>query len=136
MAKLLLVDDDPVLLLLMTKLLENAGHAVTSVESAQACLDHTHTETFDLIITDVMMPDLDGYQLTMRLRDQATTRTTPILILTSRLQGPDEFLARAAGASDYDMKTVNGERLARKIIEVLAAPPPTPVVWPENRRTA
>lgn len=121
MAKLLLIDDDPVLLTLISKLLEKAGHTVTRAESAAECLSQTATQTFDLIITDVMMPDLDGYQLTMRLRDQVATRDTPILILTSRLQGPDAALARAAGASDYDMKSVNMERLGRKIENLLAA---------------
>ena len=121
MAKLLLVDDDPILLMLISKLLEKAGHTVTRVENAAECLAQAAAENFDLIITDVMMPDLDGYQLTMRLRDQAATRDTPILILTSRLQGPDADLARAAGASDYDMKSVNMERLGRKIESLLAA---------------
>ena len=55
MAKLLLVDDDPVLLTLISKLLEKAGHTVTRVENAAECLAQAAAENFDLIITDVMI---------------------------------------------------------------------------------
>jgi len=120
-ARLLFVDDDPVLLTLMSKLLGRIGHEVVAVESAAACLEKAAAGNFDLIITDVMMPELDGYELTRQLRQNPATRDIPILILTSRLQGPDHHLARSAGADDYDMKTVNLERLNHKIESLLAA---------------
>ena len=121
MAKLLLVDDDPVLLTLLARLLSRAGYEVSQAESAAECLAKAAAEKFDLIITDVMMPEMDGYELTRKLRADPATQETPILIVTSRLQGPDLDLALAAGADDYDMKTVNLERLNQKIASLLAA---------------
>jgi len=121
MAKLLLVDDDPVLLMLLTRLLNRIGHEVIAVENAAACLEKAAAEHFDMIITDVMMPGMDGYELTRRLRENPATREVRILILTSRLQGPDDDLAMAAGADAYDMKSVNLERLNTKIAGLLGA---------------
>lgn len=121
MAKILLVDDDPVLLTLLGKLLRNVGHAVTEAQTGEEGLALATQESFDLIITDVMMPDLDGYQLTQRLRQHPATRDALILIVTSRLYGPDPDLALLAGADGYDMKTVNMGRLNQKIEELLAA---------------
>ena len=121
MAKLLLVDDDPVLLMLLTRLLNRIGHEVIAVENAAACLEKAAAEHFDMIITDVMMPGMDGYELTRRLRENPATREVRILILTSRLQGPDDDLAMAAGADAYDMKSVNLERLNTKISGLLGA---------------
>ena len=121
MAKLLLVDDDPVLLMLLTRLLNRIGHEVIAVENAAACLEKAAAEHFDMILTDVMMPGMDGYELTRRLRENPATREVRILILTSRLQGPDDDLAMAAGADAYDMKSVNLERLNTKISGLLGA---------------
>ncbi len=133
MAKLLLVDDDPVLLMLLTRLLTRIGHEVIAVENAAACLEKAAAEHFDMIITDVMMPGMDGYELTRRLRENPATREVLILILTSRLQGPDDDLALAAGADAYDLKSVNLERLNTKILGLLgAAPKKLPVLDPKG----
>ena len=121
MAKLLLVDDDPILLALLGKLLRRAGHAVTEANSGEECLAVAAQEPFDVIITDVMMPGLDGFQLTRRLRAQPATRDVLILIVTSHLQGPDPAQAMLAGADGYDMKTVNVTRLNEKIASLVAA---------------
>ncbi|MGH2522264.1 MAG: response regulator [Anaerolineales bacterium] len=120
MANLLLVDDDAVLLGLLAKLLRRSGHAVTTAGSGAEALALTAEQTFDLIITDVMMPDLDGYQLTRQLRSQPGTHDTLILIFTSRLQGPDADLAALAGSDGSMMKSVNVARLNAVIEEMLA----------------
>jgi two-component system chemotaxis response regulator CheY len=121
MARLLLVDDDPVLLGLMAKLLGRAGHTVVEAGSGAEGLARAAGEAFDLIISDVMMPDLDGYALTRQLRANPATRHIPVLLLTSRLQGPDEALSRSAGADGQGVKTVNVARLNQQIEDVLAA---------------
>ena len=121
MANLLLVDDDPILLTLMAKLLRHRGHTVSEAVSGEECLARATTEKFDLIKTDVMMPDMDGYQLTRQLRAHPAVRETAILIVTASLQGPDRDIAIAAGADGYDIKTVNVSRLNDKIESLLAA---------------
>jgi two-component system, cell cycle response regulator DivK len=137
MAKLLLVDDDPVLLNLLGRLLRRAGHDVTEAASGEECLVLAARERFDVIVTDVMMPGLDGYELTRRLRADPATREVLILVVTSGLHGTDPALARLAGADDSDMKSVNVARLNEKIEALLAAhaaslrrPPTDPVGMP------
>ena len=120
-AKLLLVDDDPVLLGLLAKLLRSSGHAVAEADSGAACLARVASEKFDLIITDVMMPDMDGYQLTRELRAGPASRDTAILVVTAAVRGADRDKSLAAGADGYDMKTVNVGRLNQKIETILAA---------------
>lgn len=121
MAKLLLVDDDPVLLNLLGKLLRRAGHAVTEANDGEECLALAAREPFDVIVTDVMMPGLDGFELTRRLRADPATRDVLILVITSGLHGSDPTQARLAGADDSDVKTVNPARLNEKIESLLAA---------------
>jgi CheY-like chemotaxis protein len=121
MANLLVVDDDPVLLNLLGKLLRRAGHAVTEANSGEECLALAARERFDVIITDVMMPGLDGFGLTRQLRADPATRDVLVLVVTSALHGPDAIEAQLAGADDSDMKTVNVARLNEKIEALLAA---------------
>lgn len=119
MANLLLVDDDPVLLDLIARLLRRAGHVVTPAANAREGLALAQTQPYDVIITDVMMPDTDGYAFTKQLRACLPAAQTRILIFTARLQGPDQALAREAGADAQMMKTVNVERLNTMIESLL-----------------
>lgn len=123
MAKLLLVDDDPVLLNLLGRLLRRAGHEVTEANNGEECLALARAarEPFDVIVTDVMMPGLDGFELTRRLRADPATREVLVLVVTSGLHGTDPAQARLAGADDADIKTVNVARLNEKIEALLAA---------------
>lgn len=127
MAHILLVDDDPVLSSLLARLVRRLGHTIVLAGSGAEGLALAAAQPFDLIITDVMMPDLDGYELTHALRAQPATRETRILIFTSRLQGPDADLALAAGADGYVMKTVNLDRLNAAITQLLDARRTDPV---------
>lgn len=119
MAHILLVDDDPVLSSLLARLVRRLGHTVAVAGNGAEGLALASAQPFDLIITDVMMPDQDGYELTRALRALPATRETRILIFTSRLQGPDADLALAAGADSYVMKTVNLDRLNVIITQLL-----------------
>jgi CheY-like chemotaxis protein len=120
MTRLLLVDDDTALRGIIAALLRNTGHTVVEVSSGTEALKRAEAEHFDLFLLDVMMPDMDGYALARRLREQPATHEAPILMLTANVQGPDPELARLSGADGYDVKTVNAGRLNRKIAEVLA----------------
>jgi two-component system, sensor histidine kinase ChiS len=119
MANLLLVDDDPVLLDLIARLLRRAGHVVSLANHAAEGLALAQAQPFDVIITDVMMPETDGYAFTRQLRAQLPSTQTRIVIFTARLQGPDKALAREAGADACLMKTVNIERLNTLIESLL-----------------
>ena len=122
MAKLLLVDDDPVLLNLLGRLLRRAGHEVTEAGGGEEglALARAAREPFDVVVTDVMMPGLDGFELTRRLRADPATREVLVLVVTSGLHGTDPAQARLAGADGADIKTVNVARLNEKIEALLA----------------
>ena len=132
MAKLLLVDDDPTLLNLLGRLLRRAGHEVREANGGEEALAAAGREAFDVIITDVMMPGLGGYELTRRLRADPAARDTLILIITSHLHGPDPARAMLAGADDCDTKTVNVARLNQKIETLLAARAAAPNSEPQE----
>lgn len=121
MAHLLLVDDDDVLRRIMMLLLRQTGHTVIEAVDGASALAAAGQEAFDAILLDVMMPDMDGYALTRRLRERPATQATPILLFTASLRGPDPDLAEAAGADAYVMKTTNPGRLNTQIEAALAA---------------
>jgi CheY-like chemotaxis protein len=120
MAHLMIVDDDDVLRTVMARLLANVGHTVVEAGDGAAALAIAGRDRLDLIVVDVMMPDMDGYELTARLRALPEMRATPILLLTASLHGPDPRLAEAAGADAYAMKTTSAGRLAQQVAELLA----------------
>lgn len=122
MAHVLLVDDDEVLRVLMERLLSLAGHTVKTAEDGAAGLALATTESFDLVITDVMMPKMDGYELTRHIRANPALRATRVLVLTSRMYGPDPELAKAAGADAWSMKAVTAARL-NQLVDAILAPP-------------
>lgn len=124
MAHLLLVDDDDALRRILALLLSRAGHTVVEAADGESALADAAQETFDLIVADVMMPGLDGYALTRRLRAQPATRATPVLLMTASLRGPDAQLARAAGADAHMTKTTNPGRLCAAVDALLAGPGP------------
>ena len=126
MAHILLVDDDPVLLGLLGKLLQRQGHAVTAALGGPAGLAAAREQpapAFDLVLTDLRMPDLDGYDLTRALRAEPATAAAVILLVSSNLEGPDPAAARAAGADAWAAKPLYAERLAGLIQRLLTGQP-------------
>ncbi|MCC7361722.1 MAG: response regulator [Anaerolineales bacterium] len=126
MANILLVDDDPVLLALLGKLLRRLGHAVTAADGGRAGLAAAREPggpAFDLVLTDLRMPDLDGYDLIRALRTEGATAAAVILLVSSHLEGPDPELARAAGADAWAAKPLHAERLGGLIQRLLAGQP-------------
>jgi CheY-like chemotaxis protein len=120
MPRLLLVDDDDVLRTILTLLLRRIGHEVTEAPNSATGLALATSQSFDIAVLDVMMPDFDGYELTRRLRAHPATQALPILLVTASLAGPDPGEAILAGADDIAMKSANIGRLNDKIMEVLA----------------
>ncbi len=119
MANILIVDDDgdirPMLRATLTKL----GHAPTLAANGEEGLAAALVGQFDAIVLDLMMPDLDGYEVTRRLRANPRTKDIPILILTARTQTADQQSALAAGADDYLAKPFDAEVLGARLVEVI-----------------
>ena len=111
MANLLLVEDNADLAYGLRNNLEIDGHSVDTVDSGEAALEHVRRRVPDLIVLDLMLPNLDGYQVLRRLR--ADGHEMPVLILTARTQEADKVLGFRLGADDYVTKPFG-------VLEVLA----------------
>jgi DNA-binding response OmpR family regulator len=111
MANLLVVEDNADLAYGLRNNLEIDGHSVETVESGEAALERVRHRVPDLIVLDLMLPNLDGYQVLRRLR--ADGHEMPVLILTARTQEADKVLGFRLGADDYVTKPFG-------VLEVLA----------------
>jgi len=103
-ANLLVVDDTPVNLQLLSKILTKQGYFATTASSGPTALNTVQTKPPDLILLDVMMPDMDGYEVCKQLKAEARTRDIPIIFLSASHQTQDKVKAFAVGGVDYITK--------------------------------
>ncbi len=121
MARILVVDDDINLLQMVKIMLQRVGHQVqTAINGAEGISIATETQP-DVAIIDVMMPDLSGYDVVRKLRDNAATTAMPIIILTARSQPMDKHMALEAGANAFISKPVTAQELTDRVDAVLKA---------------
>jgi len=113
------VDDDEAIGLAIRDLLEPEGIAVDVLGDAQAALPELLRAAPDLVILDVNMPGMSGWELCAILRRQSATRTIPILFLTGRLEIKDRITAMQFGGSDYLAKPFGADELRRKVQDLL-----------------
>ena len=119
MARILLDDDDDDVVVLVRFKLEQEGHAVVAVGDGEAALSAHAEAPVDLAIVDVMMPRLDGFEVTRRL---ATTPAPPrVLLLTARGREADVETGFDAGADDYLVKPFSPRELVRRVERLLRA---------------
>ena len=117
----LVADDDPDILALVRFRLERDGYEVLSAPDGETALDLALARTPDLALLDVMMPRLDGYEVTRRLRQHSPTTAIPIILLTARVQEPDVKLGIEAGADDYVTKPFSPQALGERVQAALGA---------------
>lgn len=117
MAKLLLVDDDAALLEILENYLHRAGDEVRTTTSGAAALTALAEEAPDLVVLDVTMPGMDGWQVLARIRERFET---PVIMLTARTEEPDVLRGFAGGADDYVAKPFSFAQLEARIRAVLA----------------
>jgi DNA-binding response OmpR family regulator len=115
-----IADDDPDILDLVAFRLEEAGFEVLKASDGQEALDLTIEHIPDLCVLDAMMPRMDGYELTRRLRDDGSTDSIPIILLTARVQEADIERGFEAGATDYVRKPFSPEELRARVRAALA----------------
>lgn len=120
MPVVMLVDDEIGALKLMGIMLERGGFGVVEVRDAGQCLDCVDDVEPDLIITDIMMPGMNGIDLCKILRLRIGTRATPILILSARGDAESIIHGVEAGATDYLHKPILHHELLSKIREILS----------------
>ncbi len=110
--KILIVEDDASILLGLRMNLEGAGYEVATAEDGQAGLELARTHNFDLVLLDVMLPKMNGYELVSALRGEGDE--TPVVLLTAKNTEVDKIMGLDLGADDYVTKPFSlGELLAR-----------------------
>jgi twitching motility two-component system response regulator PilH len=113
--KILVVDDSPTERHFLTDILLRAGYMVITAESGEQAIEMAKRDQPDLILMDVVMPGMNGYQATRTItRDQAT-RSIPVIMCTSKGQETDKIWGMRQGANDYLVKPVEGTALLAKI---------------------
>jgi len=120
MEKILIVDDDLETLRLVGLMLQRQGYQIVSARNGNEGITQAKSEKPDLIILDIMMPDLDGYVVTQKLRNDPETANIPILMFTAKSQVDDKVAGYEAGADDYLTKPVHPAELIAHIKSLLA----------------
>ena len=119
MSKILLVEDNEMNRDMLTRRLERKGFEVVIAVNGQAGVDMASSANPDIILMDLSLPVMDGWEATRRLKADSATQSIPVIALTAHAMSGDEVKARAAGCDDYDTKPVNFNRLLEKIGNLL-----------------
>ncbi len=121
MAKILIVDDSPTEVHVLKKLLEKNGHEVLVAESGEAGIATAKANLPDLVLMDVVMPGMNGFQATRQLTSHAETADIPVIIVTTKDQETDKVWAKRQGAKDYLVKPVQEKGLLEHVNRVLSS---------------
>ena len=119
MAKILAVDDSPSIRRLVSMTLQQAGHDVESAEDGAEALDKAKAGNYDVVITDVHMPVMDGITFTRELRKLSHCRFIPVLVLTTESASDMKMQGKSAGATGWIVKPFNPDSLNRVLDRVL-----------------
>lgn len=117
MVNILVADDDKHTRMLLRAILQNANYEVVTAENGEQALEVLDREHIDLVIIDIMMPKMDGYEFTKVVRDSGST--IPVLMLTAKILPEDEKQGFIVGTDDYITKPIDEEKLLYRIKALL-----------------
>jgi DNA-binding response OmpR family regulator len=115
MRKKILIVDDSKTILTLERMLLGSLYDVVEARNGEEALEKATTEQPDLILLDIVMPKLDGFETCVRLRDSPNTKLTPIIIVTTRGEAKNIEAGYRSGCTDYVTKPLNGAELLAKI---------------------
>src|SRR6185503_14519296 len=124
MTKILLVEDNEMNRDMLSRRLERKGYQIAIAVDGQQGVDMAAADPPALILMDMSLPVLDGWEATRRIRADERTKNIPIIALTAHAMQGDEEKAREAGCDDYDTKPVELPRLLGKMEALLKRPQP------------
>jgi DNA-binding response OmpR family regulator len=116
---ILVVDDDERLAQVLEFVLKRGGYAVQTAFSGQSALDWLKHHTAHVIILDLMMPDITGFNFLRQLRANAATTQVPVIVLTARADQESRLRSEAMGANDFLIKPISSEALLEHVRKVL-----------------
>ena len=126
MPRILLVEDNEPSRDALGRRLERRGFHVALAVDGQDAVARAHTESPDLILMDLGLPGIDGWEATRQLKNDPATRHIPIIVLSAHVMLADRNKSLAAGADDFDSKPVRFDQLLSKIERLLPQSEPTP----------
>jgi two-component system cell cycle response regulator DivK len=115
MARILLVEDNEMNRDMLSRRLLRRGHVVSIAVDGQQAIDMAQAEMPEIILMDMSLPIIDGWEATRRLKANDATKGIPIIALTAHAMASDEQRAREAGCDDFDTKPIELPRLLEKI---------------------
>lgn len=113
--KILLVDDAGTILMMEKMILAKGGYDLVTAKDGQEAVEKAEKERPDLILMDVMMPRMTGFEACVQLRQSETTRLTPIILVTTRGEEGNVEKGYQSGCTDYVTKPINGVELMSKV---------------------
>ncbi|MEX2088635.1 MAG: response regulator [Bacteroidota bacterium] len=120
--KILIVDDEEILRRLMQRSFLSAGYEIVMAENGTEAIEKAEKEEPDLILLDVMMPEMNGFAVCRKLRENPKFASTPILMVTALRSEADKEAVAASGATDHLVKPVNQEELVARVRKYLHSP--------------
>ncbi len=119
--KILLVDDSSTTLMMEKMILSQGAYDLITASDGEEALERAEQERPDLILLDVVMPKMDGFEACRRLREHAETKAIPVIMVTTRGEAQNVEQGYALGCNDYVTKPINGLELMTKVKSLLAA---------------
>ena len=121
MSKVLIVDDSPTQRYSLRKIVEQAGHEALVADCGELALELAANERPEVILMDIVMPGMNGFQATRKLVQNETTCNIPVILVSTRTAETDRVWGMRQGARDYVNKPVNPDRLLNAISGAMAA---------------
>jgi len=112
---ILIIDDDKEIVRLLRSYLEQAGYVVRVAYDGPTGLDLLRSDRAALLLLDLMLPGMDGWEITRRIRSEANLASTPIIMLTARIEDGDKILGLELGADDYVTKPFNPREVLARV---------------------
>jgi len=119
MARILIVDDSPTQLLSLKRVVEKLGHTVLTAEDGAAGVEAAKREMPELILMDVVMPNLNGFQATRSISKDPKTSHIPVILVTTKGQETDKIWGMRQGAKAYVTKPIDEKELTAAIVSLL-----------------
>ncbi len=124
MARILIVDDSPSQLLGIQRIVEKLGHQILTATDGAAGVEAAKAELPDLVLMDVVMPNLNGFQATRTLARDASTRHIPVILVTTKDQDTDRMWGMRQGAKAYITKPFSEDELSEVLERVFSGQTP------------
>lgn len=114
-SKILLVDDNPINIRVAAKILRSNNYNISFSQSGKEALEKSKKVPFDLILLDIMMPDMDGYEVCQRLKEDPVTEKIPVIFLTAKTEPESIVKGFEVGGADYVTKPFHGQELLSRV---------------------